>query len=221
MHVISSNCSIASFKIKTDFNKKSQCRGNIWSPYAPVVVSCCVCIQVAKLPVWRLFIAVYNIFPVLSSCLVLPHQWAVSFTASTPAPLVVYFIVQFFFLFLSLGFSFLLFPVSVQSWDSTCYPISWLVQRAETCGLSGIRAAGLHDASSTLTGPKGVGHDSSRQSALETPSTSNSGRQNIQGSRDMKPVPKRRTRINMMQKDWLNGSVVQVIDGGMWKITIC
>lgn len=78
--------------------------------------------------------------------------------------------------------------------------ISWLVQRAEDCGLLGFRATGGHGASSTQTGPKCVGHDSSRQSAVETPSTSTSGTQNIQDNRDIN----RRSCPNVRPNEWLN-----------------
>lgn len=85
--------------------------------------------------------------------------------------------------------------------------ISWLVQRAEAYGLLGFRATGGHGASSTLTGPKCVGHDSSRQSAVETPSTSTSGTQNIQDNRYMKTVPNRRSCPNVRPNEWLNKEI--------------
>lgn len=50
---------------------------------------------------------------------------------------------------LSLSALLSLSPVSFQCRGSTCYPMSWLVQRAEANALSGLRAAGLHGADSS------------------------------------------------------------------------
>lgn len=107
------------------------------------------------------------------------------------------------------------FPIAFSVEAPLVTPSAGWLRGQKACGLSGFRAAGGHGASSTLTGPKCVGHDSSRQSAVETPSTSDSGTQNIQDNRVTKTVPNRRSCPHMRLHEWLvhNQGWLQLIDG--------
>lgn len=122
-----------------------------------------------------LFVAVRDIFPILSSCcleycftssvhciLQSKSQLSVSESYFSPS------------LSVSVALSFLLSPVSFQCRSSTCYPMSWLVQKTGGNGCSGFRVPRLHGAASSQIGSKCVGRGSSHHSAAQTPSTSDS-----------------------------------------------